>query len=215
MNGSWTPERLLDFVGQMCNGTLRDEDGRALDALLHDDAVARRWYTDYMWLHASLYSENGTLTERHAADSKDEARPQRSLLAPTLDLPMAAIAPRRLVRRSPAGVAAIHRRIRLQILDRGISARPPALRADDPGRDGLAQPERISDRKDQLADAHTFTVAEGQRDKIRRIDFQHGDVCGWIAPQQAGLGGSPIGKLNLNVRHFHGHVMIGDDVTLL
>ncbi len=68
MNGSWTPERLLEVVGQMCNGALDDEEGRALDELLHDDPVARRLYTDYMWLHASLYSENGSLAGLHAAE---------------------------------------------------------------------------------------------------------------------------------------------------
>jgi hypothetical protein len=56
----------LEAVGQLCNGTLSEETGRALDELLRDDPVARRLYTDYMWLHASLYSENGSLAGLHA-----------------------------------------------------------------------------------------------------------------------------------------------------
>lgn len=68
MNGPWTPARLLETVGQLCNGTLDEEVGRELDVLLRDDPVARRLYTDYMWLHASLYSENGAMGGLHAAE---------------------------------------------------------------------------------------------------------------------------------------------------
>ncbi|HYO25043.1 MAG TPA: hypothetical protein VEQ85_08835, partial [Lacipirellulaceae bacterium] len=62
MKTAWTPERLLETVGSLCNGTLGDDQGRQLDELLRDDPGARRVYTDYMWMHASLYSENGSLT---------------------------------------------------------------------------------------------------------------------------------------------------------
>jgi hypothetical protein len=106
VNGTWTPERLLDVVGQLCNGTLSDEDGRTLDALLHDDPVARRLYTDYMWLHASLYSENGTLAGLHVDGSAHDERRERSSLSPTLELNPNTPAPRRLARRSSAWVAA-------------------------------------------------------------------------------------------------------------
>lgn len=73
MNGSWTRERLLEAVGEMCNGTLGGEAGRALDELLRDDPVARRLYTDYMWLHASLYSENGSLVGPHVAGPPEKS----------------------------------------------------------------------------------------------------------------------------------------------
>jgi len=63
MNGDWTTERLLEAAGQVCNGTIGAAEGRALDELLRDDAAARRVYTDYMWLHASLYSDSGSLAE--------------------------------------------------------------------------------------------------------------------------------------------------------
>lgn len=61
MTGGWTTERLLEAAGQVANGTISEADGRALDELLRDDATARRVYTDYMWLHASLYSDCGSL----------------------------------------------------------------------------------------------------------------------------------------------------------
>jgi hypothetical protein len=80
VNGAWTPERLLDAVGAMCNGALSDEEGRALDELLHNDPVARRLYTDYMWLHASLYSENGSLAGPHAAEDQGREQAERSVL---------------------------------------------------------------------------------------------------------------------------------------
>ncbi len=67
MTGGWTTERLLEAAGQACNGTLGEADGRALDELLRDDAAARRIYTDYMWLHASLYSDSGSLADAGVA----------------------------------------------------------------------------------------------------------------------------------------------------
>lgn len=62
MNGRWTPPRLLEAIGDLCNGTIDQEIGEELDALLASDAQARRVYTNYMWTHACLYAENGTLT---------------------------------------------------------------------------------------------------------------------------------------------------------
>jgi hypothetical protein len=66
--GSWTPERLMEAAGELCNGTLDERDGAAIDELLQRDPVARRIYTDYMWLHASLYAENSSYAGLHAAE---------------------------------------------------------------------------------------------------------------------------------------------------
>ena len=76
MNGRWTPPRLLEAIGDLCNGTIDQEVGQELDALLASDAQARRVYTNYMWSHACLYAENGALaaafTESDAADSAEQ-----------------------------------------------------------------------------------------------------------------------------------------------
>jgi hypothetical protein len=114
VNGSWTPDRLLDMVGALCNGTLVEQDGRALDDVLREDPVARRLYTDYMWLHASLYSENGSLAGLHAEESQQSEFPVLRLAEATTEL--AAVAPKKVRRWSSswqlaaamlAGVAAL------------------------------------------------------------------------------------------------------------
>lgn len=61
MSTAWTTDRLLEIFGQVCNGDIAEADGRALDALLAEDPQARRLYTNYMWMHACLYAEGGTL----------------------------------------------------------------------------------------------------------------------------------------------------------
>ncbi|MBA3480666.1 MAG: FecR domain-containing protein, partial [Pirellulales bacterium] len=61
MNSPWSPDRLLEAVGQLCNGTISEADGRELDELLAEDPQARRLYTNYMWIHACLYAEGGAL----------------------------------------------------------------------------------------------------------------------------------------------------------
>lgn len=59
MNANWTHERLLNAAGDLCNGVLSDAEGRELDELLAHDAQARRLYTNYMWIHACLFSDGG------------------------------------------------------------------------------------------------------------------------------------------------------------
>src|SRR5687768_7971580 len=58
----------MEAAGELCNDTLGEQDGAALDELLQRDPVARRIYTDYMWLHASLYAENSSYAGLHAAE---------------------------------------------------------------------------------------------------------------------------------------------------
>ena len=61
MNSPWSTDRLLEAIGQLCNGTISEADGRELDELLAEDPQARRLYTNYMWMHACLYAEGGSL----------------------------------------------------------------------------------------------------------------------------------------------------------
>jgi hypothetical protein len=68
MKGAWSTERLLEAVGQLCNGTIDEAAGRELDQLLADDPQARRQYTNYMWIHACLYAEGGALAAPVHAD---------------------------------------------------------------------------------------------------------------------------------------------------
>jgi hypothetical protein len=61
MTGGWTTDRVLEAAGRLCNGTIDESEGAALDEVLCADPTARRAYTNYMWLHASLYADSGSL----------------------------------------------------------------------------------------------------------------------------------------------------------
>ncbi len=49
------------MVGEFCHGTLAESDGELLDAVLESDAEARRFYNNYMFLHAELYAQHAKL----------------------------------------------------------------------------------------------------------------------------------------------------------
>lgn len=81
------PRDELDrLVGGLCNGTLAENERGRLDDLLCHDHQARRFYNDYMFLHAELYSQNSyrddelcTLIAADVlADGDDEPQPTRS-----------------------------------------------------------------------------------------------------------------------------------------
>jgi ferric-dicitrate binding protein FerR (iron transport regulator) len=100
MNERWTAEQLLDAIGDLCNGTIDEGVGRELDDLLAGDAQARRIYTNYMWTHACLYAEAGSL--HHEGDATRHAALTSHL--DTLDDDLAT--PRRGARRSWLALAA-------------------------------------------------------------------------------------------------------------
>lgn len=81
MNGRWTTERLLDAIGNLCNGTIDEAEGRGLDEMLASDAQARRIYTNYMWTHACLYAEGGSLHADGEATNHAELASQIDLHA--------------------------------------------------------------------------------------------------------------------------------------
>jgi hypothetical protein len=72
MNGRWNMPRLLEAIGDLCNGTIDENVGRELDELLASDAQARRVYTNYMWTHACLYAEGGSLAPHTATNENGE-----------------------------------------------------------------------------------------------------------------------------------------------
>lgn len=53
--------RLLALLGELCNGTLSEQDGAELDRLLVSASWARAEYAKYMAMHACLYSEASSL----------------------------------------------------------------------------------------------------------------------------------------------------------
>jgi hypothetical protein len=60
IGASWN-EELGRLVGAMCNGTITADETVELDQLLADDEAARRFYNNYMFLHAEMYSQHAVL----------------------------------------------------------------------------------------------------------------------------------------------------------
>ena len=81
MSERWTSEQLLDAIGNLCNGTINEAEGRELDEMLASDAQARRIYTNYMWTHACLYAEGGSLHAEGEATNHAELASQVDLHA--------------------------------------------------------------------------------------------------------------------------------------
>ena len=59
---------------------------------------------------------------------------------------------------------------------------PPALRGNDPQRDGAVQPERRAEGQHEVADLQGVAVAEVDRGQVAVADFQDGDVGRLVAP---------------------------------
>jgi hypothetical protein len=61
MSGAFGNDGLDRLVGAMCDGTITADDTGQLNALLTQDEQARRFYNNYMFLHAELYSQHASL----------------------------------------------------------------------------------------------------------------------------------------------------------
>src|SRR5258708_3368762 len=85
----------------------------------------------------------------------------------------------------PARVAGIDRGVGLDEILVAFDAEPAAAEgADDPRGDGLAEPERIADRQDEIADLQAIGIAHRHRGQVLRRDLQHGDIRLGIPPDQ-------------------------------
>src|SRR6478672_1080957 len=69
MTGARWSDELGRLISAMCDGTIAADDARQLDALLTDDHEARRFYNNYMFLHAELFSQHVSL---EAVEMTDE-----------------------------------------------------------------------------------------------------------------------------------------------
>jgi FecR protein len=61
MIGAYRNDELRRLVGAMCDGVITAEDTGQLDALLTKNNEARRFYNNYMFLHAELYSQHAAV----------------------------------------------------------------------------------------------------------------------------------------------------------
>src|SRR5215212_3408937 len=61
MIGADRNDEVVRLVGAMCNGTITADDTGQLDAVLTENEQARRFYNNYMFLHAELHSQHASL----------------------------------------------------------------------------------------------------------------------------------------------------------
>jgi hypothetical protein len=61
MSVAFRNEGLGRLVGAMCDGTITADDTGQLNALLTRDEEARRFYNNYMFMHAELYSQHASV----------------------------------------------------------------------------------------------------------------------------------------------------------
>ncbi len=85
-------------------------------------------------------------------------------------------------------------------------------RRDDAGRDAAAEPERIADRDDPVADLRRAAVAErdiGQR--LVCLDLQHGDVGARVTAEDTRRIPAVVLQHDLDLRGFGDDVVVGHD----
>jgi hypothetical protein len=75
MNESNRNDELGRLVGAMCNGTISADESRQLDSLLTSDREARRFYNNYMFMHAELYSQHTSLEAVEIGNGRSERQP--------------------------------------------------------------------------------------------------------------------------------------------
>src|SRR3954469_8358999 len=61
MIGAYRKDEVVRLVCAMCDGTITSDDTGQLDALLTKNEEARRFYNNYMFMHAQLYSQHASL----------------------------------------------------------------------------------------------------------------------------------------------------------
>src|SRR4051794_27737875 len=83
MIGANPSDDVVRLVGALCDGTITSDDTGQLDALLTKNEQARRFYNNYMFLHAELYSQHAAgpiadlglrVVDSNAANPKSEIR---------------------------------------------------------------------------------------------------------------------------------------------
>ena len=89
-------------------------------------------------------------------------------------------------------------------------------RADDAGRDGVVETERIADRNDTVSDRNGARVSKLERRELRRrsVDVQDGDVGRRVTPDDRRGVGRAVRELDADRACTVDHVSVRDDVAL-
>ena len=110
-----------------------------------------------------------------------------------------------------AGIAAIDRRVDLQEIV--VGSGPDVARAgrDDARGDRAAEPERIADGDDPVADPDRVAVGEGHRGKgLVDLDLEQRQIGLGVAPDQLGVVALVVVEHHLDLVGFGDHVVVGD-----
>jgi hypothetical protein len=124
------------------------------------------------------------------------------------------------VEQGPARVARVDRRVRLyQVGQQHVAVRGlevPVHGRDDPGAHAVAEPHRVADGDDRLADHQVAAVAQGQGlERPVALDLQHRQVGLRVAADQVRVELPPVGQLHLDLAGTVDNVVIGDEVAVL
>ena len=112
-----------------------------------------------------------------------------------------------------AGIPKVDGRIGLNEICKGRKAQAAAADCtNDALRDGLAQTQRIADRKHDVAGAKLVGSAERHHREIRQIDAKDGEVSVRVRTDNRWSRHSAIGELDSNFRSVLNDVMIRYDV---
>src|SRR5262249_8111201 len=90
-----------------------------------------------------------------------------------------------------------------------------ATRRYDARRDCAAEPKRVADRDDPIADLCLITVAEADiREGFARIDLEHRQVGAWVAPDDFGGVFGAVLRCYLNLAGVADDMVVGHNVAL-
>jgi hypothetical protein len=112
----------------------------------------------------------------------------------------------------PAGVPWVDAGIGLQVVLDRIDADPTAsFRAHDPGRHGVAEPERRADRDDPFADPHRVAIGKLRGDEVLRVDANEGEIRRGVAPYQTRGQEPPVAKAHGDGERVFDDVIVRQD----
>src|SRR5690606_21319708 len=116
-----------------------------------------------------------------------------------------------------AGIAAVHRRVHLQVVVIGAGADIAAARRDDAGRDRAAEAERIADRHDPVADADLVIVGKadiGELALVLLVDLEDGEVRAAVLADERGAQLRTVVHDDGEGRAVVDDMVVGDDVAV-
>ena len=93
-------------------------------------------------------------------------------------------------------------------------AAPAALGADDAGRDGEIETQRITEGEDPFADSRLRVVAEGDGRKVCRVDLDHCHVGRRVAANDLGLEDAVVVERDGDAIRVGHDVIVGEDVAV-